>query len=83
MGHAFHNFERNHLPYYQQRRVTSEFAEVASMAMELLASPYLSLEGDGFYSKRDAARARVERHFSMETMAQQTLALYQSSLAGC
>lgn len=59
-GHAFHNFERNHLPYYQQRRVTSEFAEVASMAMELLASPYLSLDGDGFYSKPDAARARVE-----------------------
>ncbi len=30
-----------------------------------------------------AARERVVRNFSMETMAQQTLALYQSSLAGC
>lgn len=58
-GHAFHNFERNRLPYQQQRRVTSEFAEVASMGMELLAAPYLD-SPDGFYSKQDAARARIE-----------------------
>lgn len=58
-GHAFHDFERNRLPYHQQRRVTSEFAEVASMTMELLASPYLD-GADGFYSKSDAARARIE-----------------------
>ena len=30
-----------------------------------------------------AARDRIERNFSMETMARRTLALYQSSLAGC
>jgi len=58
-GHAFHNFERNQLPYHQQRRVTSEFSEVASMGMELLAAPYLD-GTDGFYSKQDAARARIE-----------------------
>lgn len=58
-GHAFHDFERNRLPYHQQRRVTSEFAEVASMTMELLASPYLD-GADGFYSKADSARARIE-----------------------
>lgn len=58
-GHAFHDFERNRLPYHQQRRVTSEFAEVASMTMELLASPYLD-SADGFYSRSDAARARIE-----------------------
>jgi oligoendopeptidase F len=59
-GHAFHVFESRHLPYEQQRNVGSEFAEVASMAMELLASPYLSRERGGFYSAEDAARARVE-----------------------
>ncbi|MBI4530975.1 MAG: M3 family oligoendopeptidase, partial [Candidatus Latescibacteria bacterium] len=59
-GHAFHVFETNHLPYYQQRQVGMEFAEVASMAMELLAAPYLSAEEGGFYAKADAARARVE-----------------------
>lgn len=59
-GHAFHAFERSHLPYYQQRDVGMEFSEVASMAMELLASPYLARENGGFYDKSDAARALVE-----------------------
>lgn len=59
-GHAFHVFEAGGLPYYQQRMVEMEFAEVASMAMEYLTSPYLALEEGGFYSRRDAARARIE-----------------------
>jgi oligoendopeptidase F len=59
-GHAFHVFETRHLPYGQQRSVGSEFAEVASMSMELLAAPYLSRERGGFYSRRDATRARIE-----------------------
>jgi oligoendopeptidase F len=59
-GHAFHSFERNALPYYQQRQVGMEFSEVASMAMELLASPYLAVGEGGFYSETDAARAMVE-----------------------
>lgn len=59
-GHAFHAFERNALPYYQQRHVGMEFSEVASMAMELLASPYLAREKGGFYSETDAARAVAE-----------------------
>ena len=59
-GHAFHAFERAHLPYYQQRHVNMEFAEVASMAMEFLASPYLAREQGGFYSEADAARAVCE-----------------------
>jgi len=37
-----------------------EFAEVASMAMELLASPYLPVNAGGFYSEKDAARALIE-----------------------
>ena len=47
-GHAFHVFESNKLPYASQRDVGMEFAEVASMAMELLASPYLTKEHGGF-----------------------------------
>jgi oligoendopeptidase F len=59
-GHAFHTFEAARLPYMQQREVGIEFAEVASMGMELLASPFLPAEKGGFYSDRDAARARTE-----------------------
>ena len=55
-GHAFHVFETAKVPYIQQLAVPMEFAEVASMGMELLASPYLT----GFYSEADAARARIE-----------------------
>jgi oligoendopeptidase F len=59
-GHAFHVFESAHLPYLQQLNVTMEFAEVASMGMELLASPYLGEEYGGFYTAKDAARALSE-----------------------
>jgi len=59
-GHAFHHFERGHLPYYQQRKVGMEFSEVASMAMELLASPYLDRDKGGFYEQPDAVRALVD-----------------------
>lgn len=55
-GHAFHDFERQALPYYQQWGSPMEFNEVASMAMELLASPYLT----EFYSPEDARRALQE-----------------------
>jgi oligoendopeptidase F len=59
-GHAFHVFETARIPYYQQLAVPMEFAEVASMGMELLASPYLTRENGGFYSDAEAARARIE-----------------------
>ena len=62
-GHSFHAFESFKLPYFQQRNesaIPMEFAEVASMAMEYLASPYLSKEFDGFYSETDTARAQVD-----------------------
>jgi len=59
-GHAFHAFEASHLPYYQQWDVSMEFAEVASMGMELLAAPFLPAQEDSFYSEPEAARARVE-----------------------
>jgi oligoendopeptidase F len=59
-GHSFHVFESNALPYEPQKSPPMEFAEVASMAMELLAAPYLAADEGGFYSPADAARARVE-----------------------
>ncbi|NDJ84517.1 MAG: M3 family oligoendopeptidase [Chloroflexi bacterium] len=61
-GHSFHVFETAQLPYTQQRMedVPIEFAEVASMTMELLTAPYLTKEQGGFYTEREAARARVE-----------------------
>jgi oligoendopeptidase F len=59
-GHAFHVFETAKLPYIQQLAVPMEFAEVASMGMELLASPYLTKSNGGYYSESEAARARIE-----------------------
>jgi oligoendopeptidase F len=57
-GHAFHGFECANVPYYQQGDITMEIAEVASMSMELLAAPYLTVENGGFYdSQADADRA--------------------------
>jgi oligoendopeptidase F len=59
-GHAFHAFEASHLPHLNQLYGPMEFSEVASMGMELLAAPYLTHNGQGIYSPRDAARARLE-----------------------
>ncbi|MEO1443083.1 MAG: M3 family oligoendopeptidase, partial [Chloroflexota bacterium] len=60
-GHAFHNFEAQKLPYAQQRGYPTEFAEVASMSMELLAAPYFEVANGGFYEDEvSAARARIE-----------------------
>lgn len=57
-GHAFHIFERTKLPYHHQWRPGLEFGEVASTAMELLASRYVSQDEGGFFIERDAARYR-------------------------
>lgn len=59
-GHAFHVFEIGNLRYHQQADYPIEFAEVASMAMELLAAPYLSADAGGFYTAQEAAVARIE-----------------------
>ena len=60
-GHAFHEFERAHLNFYQRGEIylPAEFAEVASMSMELLASPYITKEHGGYYTEKDAARALI------------------------
>jgi oligoendopeptidase F len=61
IGHAFHGFETlDSLPYSMQRAYPIEFAEVASMAMELLAAPYLTHAYGGYFTEEEAARDRVE-----------------------
>ena len=54
-GHAFHSILSREDPLVHYRHAPIEFAEVASMSMELLAQPYL----DEFYD--DAAQARAKR----------------------
>ena len=58
-GHAFHVFECGHLPCFFLD-VPAEFAEVASMSMELLAAPFLTEDRGGFYTSEQAARARIQ-----------------------
>jgi oligoendopeptidase F len=63
-GHAFHSLLCAHDPLVFYRGSPMEFAEVASMSMELLTFPYL----DSFYSKEDADRARRDQLESLSTM---------------
>ena len=54
-GHAFHSMYCSHLGLIQERNYPIEFAEVASMSMELLTQPHW----DVFYSdEEDVRRAR-------------------------
>jgi oligoendopeptidase F len=55
-GHAFHAFAVRDEALHDLRQPPIEFAEVASMGMELLAAPYLS----EFYGESDAQRARED-----------------------
>lgn len=59
-GHAFHAFEASGQRYLHQMGAPMEFNEVASMAMELLAAPYLTEREGGFYTEAEAAQARAE-----------------------
>ena len=61
-GHAFHEFERAHVHFFQRGEIylPAEFAEVASMSMELLASPYETKERGGFYTESEQARTMIE-----------------------
>nr|MDQ2688464.1 M3 family metallopeptidase [Armatimonadota bacterium] len=60
-GHAFHDLASfGCQPLAWNWGASAEFAEVASMGMELLAGPYLEASKGGFYSDADAARARAE-----------------------
>ncbi|HUE67278.1 MAG TPA: M3 family oligoendopeptidase [Candidatus Acidoferrum sp.] len=57
-GHSFHVFEAARLPLIFQRHPGAEMAEVASMSMELLASPYIDRAHGGYYAEEDVPRAR-------------------------
>lgn len=63
-GHAFHSLLCAHDPLVAYRGSPMEFAEVASMSMELLAFPHLG----EFYSAEDADRARRDHLESLSTM---------------
>ena len=53
-GHAFHSLYCGHLDLIDERNYPIEFAEVASMSMELLTQPWWNK----FYDKEEADRAR-------------------------
>jgi oligoendopeptidase F len=57
-GHAFHSFEASRQPLIFQRHPGSEMAEVASMSMELLASPYIDQGHGGYYPPEQARRSQ-------------------------
>jgi oligoendopeptidase F len=59
-GHAFHAFEAHGQPLVWQRHPGLEMCELASMSLELLASPYLGKERGGFFTPKELARARAE-----------------------
>jgi len=55
-GHAFHQFAMAKQELFAFREVPSEFAEVASMSMELLGAEDLS----DFYNEEDFQRSRID-----------------------
>lgn len=59
-GHAFHSFEASRLPLLFQRHPGSEMAEVASMSMELLASPFIDRRSGGYYTAEEERRSRTD-----------------------
>jgi oligoendopeptidase F len=59
-GHSFHAFEAHDASLIWQRHPGLEMCELASMSMELLASPYLGQAAGGFYSPDELKRARIE-----------------------
>ena len=63
-GHAFHSILCHGEPLLHYRHSPIEFAEVASMSMELFAFPYL----DEFYDEAEAARAKRKQLEDMATL---------------
>jgi oligoendopeptidase F len=58
-GHCFHAFASHDNPLIWQRHPGAESAELASMSMELLASPHLA-RPTGFYDQLDADSSRLD-----------------------
>ncbi len=63
-GHSFHSLLAAKYDFLFHRNYPIEFAEVASMGMELLGDPFL----DEFYSEEDARRAYVKHLENMLTV---------------
>lgn len=62
-GHAFHWFFMSELEYFCQwdmDLIPTEFAEVGSMAMELLAAPHLTEDKGGYFNQADYIRYRAD-----------------------
>lgn len=55
-GHAFHTMATRSDPFWPYRHAPTEFAEVASMSMELLSKPHWTV----FYNTEDAQRSAQE-----------------------
>ena len=63
-GHAMHEFLRQQLEYFHDRAenyLPFEFAEVASMSMELIAAPFTVKDVGGFYDQKDYARSMISQ----------------------
>lgn len=73
-GHAVHSYLTAELPFREQRQTGMEMAEVASMAMELLASEYMGSSDGGFYDDTELIRARRD-HLVGEIQAMRHYAL--------
>jgi oligoendopeptidase F len=58
-GHAFHAFASHRQPLIWQRHPGSEAAELASMSMELLATPHLA-QPTGYFTPEDHRGASLE-----------------------
>jgi oligoendopeptidase F len=56
-GHCFHVYEGQAQPLHLQRQVGAEFAEVASMGMEMLAIRHM----DAYYDSEGARRAEIQQ----------------------
>ena len=63
-GHAFHSLLSKNDPILAYRGSPIEFAEVASMSMELLTFPQL----DEFYNEEESARARRDQLEGLATL---------------
>jgi oligoendopeptidase F len=62
MGHAFHNFAMGaSQKLIWNSWVSTEFAEVGSQAMELLALPFLKTEQGGFFTDKEITRVTEEQ----------------------
>jgi oligoendopeptidase F len=62
-GHSFHMFASAHWPFHYQSSINQcpiEFAEMPSTAMELLAQPFLTSDQGGFYTEKEATRAKIQ-----------------------